>query len=104
MSERLSLMPTDVTVSLKCMLVHLKDKRTPHNTAGVVYQIPCKDCPKVYTGETGRRFSVREKEHSKDVDSVREKKFTRARRKESVEKYHPSVLMNYMAQSNHTID
>ena len=84
-------------LTLKCMLVHSKDKRTPHDTAGVVYQISCKDCPNVYTEETGRRFS-------KDVDSVGEKKFTRARRKESVEEYQPSALTDHVAQSNHTID
>ena len=63
-----------------------------------------KDSPNVYTGETGRRFGIIEKEHHKDVDSVGEKKFTRVRRKESVEEYHPSALTDHVAQSNHTID
>ena len=58
----------------------------------------------MYTGETGRRYSVREKEHLKDVNSVGEKKFTRARRNESVEEYPPSALTDHMAESNHTID
>ena len=49
-------------------------------------------------------MGVREKEHCKDVDSVGKKKFTRARRKELVEEYHPSALMDHVAQSNHTID
>ena len=62
-----------------------------------------KDLP-MDTGETGRRYGVREKEHRKYVDSVGENKFTRARRKESVEDYHPSALMDHVAQSNHTID
>ena len=91
-------------LTLKCMLVYRKDKRTPHDTAGVVYQIPCKDCPKVYTGKTVRKYGIREKEHHKDVDSVREKKYTRARRKDSVKEYHPSALMDHLAQFNHTID
>ena len=73
------------------MLVHLNNKRTPHDTAGVVYHILCKDCPKVYTVETGRRFGIREEERCKDVDLVREKKFTRARRKEPVEEYFAPV-------------
>ena len=42
-------------LTLKRMLVHLKDKRTPQENAGVVYQIPCKYCPGVYTGEMERR-------------------------------------------------
>ena len=90
-------------LTLKRMLVHPEDKRTPHDTAGVVYQISCMDCPKVYTGETGRRYSITKKEHRKDVDSVGKKKFTRARRKESVAEYHPSALTDHVAQSNHTI-
>ena len=51
----------------------------------------------MYTGETGRIYRVREKEHHKVMDSVGEKKFTRARRKESVEEYHPSALMDHVA-------
>ena len=98
-SRRLTLEPIDVTVSQQQC-----SPTWPHDTAGIVYQIPCKDCPEVYTGETGRRYSVREKEHCKDVDSVEEKKCTRSRRKESVEEYHPSALTGHVAQSNHTID
>ena len=45
--------------TLKRLLVHPKDKRTPQETAGVVYEIPCRDCPSVYVGETGRRYGVR---------------------------------------------
>ena len=51
----------------KRMLVHPKDKRTPQENAGVVHQVPCKYCPCVYTGETERRYGVREKEHQSDV-------------------------------------
>ena len=32
-----------------------------------VYKIPCKDCDKVYWGETGRSCAVRLKEHMRDV-------------------------------------
>ena len=58
----------------------------------------------MYRGEKGRRFGAREKEHHKDVDSVGEKKFTKERRKESVEEYHPSAFTDHVAQSNPTID
>ena len=58
-------------LTLKRLLVHPKDKRVPQDTAGVVYEIPCKDCDKVYVGETGRRYGTREKEHQKDVKSAR---------------------------------
>ena len=91
-------------LTLRRMLVHPKDKRAPQEQAGVVYQIPCKDCSKVYTGETGRRFGMREKEHRKDVNSVVDLKFTRSRKKDSTSEYHPSALTDHVAQHNHTID
>ena len=91
-------------LSLKHMLVYLLNQRTPHDTACIVYQIPCKDCPKVQTRETGRRYGIREREHHKDVDSVGDNKYTRTRRKESLEEYHPSALMDHVAQSNNTIN
>ena len=49
-------------LTLKRMLVQSKDKRTPQENEGVVYQISCKDFH-VYAGKTERRYRVREKEH-----------------------------------------
>ena len=91
-------------VTLTRMLVHPKDKRTPQENAGVVYQFPCKDSPGVYTGEIERRYRVREKEHHRNVRSLEEVKFTRARKKESVSDLHPSAITDYVAKNNnHTI-
>ena len=90
--------------TLKQLLVHPKDKRTPHNTAGVVYQIPCKDCTQVYVGETGRRYSEREEEHIRDGKVVENINFTRSRSKVSTKEYHKSALTDHIAQRNHTID
>ena len=42
-------------LTLKRMLVHQKDKGTPQENSGVVYQVPCKDCQDLYTGETELR-------------------------------------------------
>ena len=50
-------------LTLKRMLVHTKDKRTPPVNARVVYHVPWKDCRCLYTGETGRRYEVGGKEH-----------------------------------------
>ena len=64
---------------LQC-LVHPKDKRTVQESAGVVYSIPCKDCPMVYIGEMDRRFEVRQKEHKKDLKQPEGVKYTSATR------------------------
>ena len=62
------------------MLVHPKYKRTPLENAGVVYQVPCKECPSVHMGETERMSKEREKEHKQYVRSLEEVKFIQARK------------------------
>jgi len=44
----------------------LSDKEKPE----VVYKILCKNCERVYVGETGRPLGARVKEHRKEVDSI----------------------------------
>ena len=70
----------------------------------MVYQVPCKDCPCVYTGDTERRYGVREKEHQRDVRSLKEVTFTWARKKDLVSEVHPSAIADHFARNNHTID
>ena len=69
-------------MTLKRMLVHRKDKCTPQENVGVVYQVPFTDCLCVYTGETERRYGMREKEYKRDVKTL-EEKYTRSRKKDS---------------------
>jgi len=47
--------------SIRSLLV--QDKLRPQYICECVYQIPCKNCKKVYIGETGRPFGVRLQEH-----------------------------------------
>ena len=91
-------------LTLKRMLVHPKDKRTPQGNAGVVYQVPCKDCLVVYTGETERRYGFREKEDERDLRSLEEVKFTWARKKDSVSEVQPSTITDHVTRNNYTID
>ena len=58
----------------------------------------------VYTGETGGRFEIREKEHKKDLKQLEGVKYTRARSKESLTDIHQSALTDHVASKNHTID
>jgi len=39
-------------------LVHPKDKVQFEDVSECTYQIPCKNCDKVYVGETGRNLGV----------------------------------------------
>ena len=52
------------------MLLHPKDRINDEEKPEVVYKIPCKNCERVYVGETGRPLGVRIKEHRKEVDSI----------------------------------
>ena len=49
--------------TLRQLLVHPKDSIPMEERKGVVYSIPCTDCPKVYIGQTGRCLKLRLKEH-----------------------------------------
>ena len=92
------------TNTLKSLLVHPKDKKDITQTSDLVYDIPCKSCDKSYVGETGRQFSYRLNEHQKDAEEVKNRKFTRAARKESTSEIHKSAITDHIAQENHVID
>ena len=88
---------------LRGMLVYPKDKRSPEDSTGVVYQIPCKDCDKVYIGETGRKFGVRKSEHKQEAETIGKTYFTRAKKKEAGWSLNKSAISDHVAQENHTI-
>ncbi|XP_062714059.1 uncharacterized protein LOC134290861 [Aedes albopictus] len=54
--------------TLRDLLCNLKDKVPPDEQSGI-YEIPCKDCPAVYIGQTRRKVKVRLKEHKNAVQS-----------------------------------
>ncbi|XP_062708184.1 uncharacterized protein LOC134288193 [Aedes albopictus] len=54
--------------TLRDLLCNLKDKVPPDEQFGI-YQIPCKDCPVVYIGQTRRKVKVRIREHKNAVVS-----------------------------------
>ncbi|BHF79911.1 hypothetical protein SprV_0702303500 [Sparganum proliferum] len=55
------------TATLRSKIMRLKDRLDVGEQSGVVYQIPCQDCPRHYTGQTGRRLSSRITEHKRAV-------------------------------------
>ena len=89
--------------TLRNMLVHPKDKRNPMQTAEAIYEIPCKNCPKTYVGETGRLFKTRLSELRTETEKVSAKSYTRAQRKSSTSEIHKSAITEHVASSNHVI-
>jgi len=47
--------------------VHPKDKQEEEEITDCVYKIPCGNCEKTYTGETGRKFGTRLEEHKTEA-------------------------------------
>ena len=91
--------------TLRQSLVHPKDKRDIKENAGVLYNIPCKQCPRAYIGETGRRLGVRLKEHREDVvKNTESAPYTRSQRKASENTDNKSALTDHATRANHIID
>ena len=53
--------------TLRSILTRVKPRLPLENKKGVIYCIPCKDCDRVYIGETGRTLSVRQAEHKRHL-------------------------------------
>ena len=51
-----------------------------------------------------RRYGVSEKEDKRDVETLEEKKYTWARKKESLLEVHPSSIKDHAMKENQTID
>ena len=90
---------------LRQALVHPKDKRPLEDTVDAVYRVPCKQCPKAYIGETGRRLGTRLSEHKRAVQKVENVTFTRSQRQVAAETVnYSSALADHASQNNHVID
>ena len=59
--------------TLKQQRVRVKLKMPEEKRKEVVYQVPCKDCPKAYIGETKRTLKIRISEHKQAVKRGDEK-------------------------------
>ena len=53
--------------TLKRELMQVKNRTPEQKQTGMVYNIPCEDCPEVYVGETKRTLKVRLSEHRQAV-------------------------------------
>ena len=89
--------------TLRNILVHAKDKRDSLQTAETIYEIPCKNCPKTYIGETGSLFKTRLNEHKTKAEKISSKSFTRSQRKTSSSEIFKSAISEHVAANNHVI-
>jgi len=89
---------SDVSTAAAVFLVNLDE------IAECVYRIPCKKCDKVCIGETGRSFGVRMKEHQKEVEAQKGRKYTRSFRKQSQSEQNKSAITDQVNQENHVIN
>ena len=48
----------------------MKDKDNINVKTGIVYEIPCKDCEKVYIGQTKRYMKIRIREHKNNIKNA----------------------------------
>jgi len=80
-----------------------KDRISDEEKPEVVYQIPCKNCERVYIGETGRPLEARVKEHRKEVDSITGI-FTRTEKIRAASNCNRSAITDHVCNENHVID
>ena len=74
--------------TLRSMLAHPKDK--------IKLETRCKQCEKVYIGETGRKFGTYLTEHMKDTSTVQKCKFARAKSKTSETEVRPKKYVCFL--------
>jgi len=67
------------------------------------YKIPCKNCERVYVGETGRPLAARVTEHRKEVDSITGI-FTRAEKSRAASICNKSAITDHICNGNHVTD
>lgn len=90
---------------LGSQIFKLKDKTDPMKMGDSIYEIGCKNCDKVYIGETARPLYVRRKEHQVEAEKKTNKKsFTRQQKKKSKTTDYSSAMAEHAARNNHIID
>ena len=69
--------------TLRKLLAYPKYKIDPKYKSEVVYEIPCKNCNKLYIGETSRKCECRLKEDKTEACKDKDTIYTRSMRRQS---------------------
>lgn len=64
MSTLCKMLNVKVLFKYNCKIQNLLIKNAPNSKQGLIYKINCKNCDKIYIGQTGRSLETRIKEHS----------------------------------------
>ena len=83
--------------------VHPTDKVDYEEVSECIYQIPCKNCDKVYVGQTARNLGIRVGEHKK-VEAKDTLKFTWISKKAANEQQNKSAITDHTTREKHVID
>ena len=87
---------------LRNIVVHPEDNVKDEKTE-LICRVPC-SCSSSYIGETGRKFSLRIKEHKKEVDSFTAGSQTWASKARESSVTHKSDIKDHAVEENHVID
>ena len=90
--------------TIRKMVVHPKDKIEDSDKCGVVYHLECQSCPQVYIGETGRKLSIREKEHREETDKVTSRRKTRSTSISEDTSEFKSAISEHCRKHNHIMN
>ena len=89
--------------TIRQLLVHPKDKIDKEKQCGLVYQVGCQNCEKVYVGETGRQLGIRMAEHVKDVEEhTCTGTRTRTERSSTTGSLHKSAITDHAVDHDYT--
>jgi len=83
--------------TLRHLLVHPKDRISDEEKPEVVYKIPCKNCERIYVGETGRPLGARVNDSITGI-------FTRAAKTRAASICNKSAITDHVCNENHVID
>ena len=90
--------------TLRNILVHPKDKLEDGKKCGIVYQVPCLNCKKVYIGESGRTLNTRISEHRTEAEKASAGIKTRSRSIAAAEEELKSAISEHVRDNNHIMD
>ena len=96
--------PVKPHTTIRSLVVHPKDKIVDNQKCGIVYRVPCLNCPQKYTGESGRKLCTRIEEHHKEAQKVNTKTKTRSTSLSEDTTTFKSAISEHTREANHLMN